>query len=246
MQLKVAAEEVGDAYTLCFGHTPPGLGPPLHLHEFDDQTHYVTKGTYELICGPDVVVAGEGACVHMPRYTPHTFRNVGDDPAELIEFTIPGGIDRYFDAVAHLGAVAADVDARNEVGRSFGMSFPEHPEAYIEPPEGESRRETTVVGAGEGERLDGFEGEAWLKFSAADTGGTHTVTEIALPAGADVLLPMRGWLAAIGLEGAFALHVGDERAEATVGDTIAVGSVASVRATTDGPARFLVYAAADS
>ena len=127
MVLKVAAADSGEAYTLCLGVTPPGLGPPLHLHAFDDQTHYVVRGTYELICGPEVVTVGAGACVHMPRYTPHTFRNVGTEPAELVEFTAPGGIDRYFDAVAHLGPVAMDLDARNDAGKPFGISFPDRP-----------------------------------------------------------------------------------------------------------------------
>ncbi len=78
--LKVSADDTGDAYTFLCGHTPPGLGPPLHNHELEDETFYVLRGTYEMQCGPAVIRAEQGAALHMPRYTPHTFRNVGDEP----------------------------------------------------------------------------------------------------------------------------------------------------------------------
>ena len=95
-----------------------------------------TRTTYELILGSEVALAGSGACVHMPRFTPHTFRNAGTEPAEIVELSAPGGIDRYFEAVAHLGPVAMDLEARNDVGRPYGISFPESPEDYLEPPPG--------------------------------------------------------------------------------------------------------------
>lgn len=243
MVLKVSGAETDDAYTLCIGLTPPGLGPPLHVHEQDDQTHYVTRGTYELVCGPDVVIAGPGACVHMPRYTPHTFRNVGDEPAELIEFTAPGGIDRYFDAVAHLGPSAMDLEARNDVGRPFGISFPEHPEAYIEPSPGETRRAATVVAAGEGRRVDLGGHEAICRMEAADTGGSHSLTEVALPAGAVASLGASGAMVLVTLEGAVTVRQNGERVDAAQGDSVAMLSVGEAAVETgDWPARLIAYA----
>ena len=47
MLLKAGADDTEEAFTLCLGLTPPGMGPPLHLHEIDDQTHYVVRGTYD-------------------------------------------------------------------------------------------------------------------------------------------------------------------------------------------------------
>jgi mannose-6-phosphate isomerase-like protein (cupin superfamily) len=243
MLLKVSADDSDDAYTLCLGLTPVGLGPPLHLHAFDDQTHYVVRGTYELIAGPDVTVAGPGACVHMPRFTPHTFRNVGDEPAELVEFTAPGGIDRYFDAVAHLGPVAKDLEARNAIGRRFGMSFPTDPEDYLEPPPGETRRPLTVVGSGEGRRLDWPGCEAIRKIDAADTDGSHSLTDITLPAGATAPLAAAGGIAVVVLDGVVTVRAGSEWVEAGPGDTVAVPPLGEAVAEA-GPeqARFIVYA----
>jgi hypothetical protein len=74
MQLTFASVDTDGAYTLCVGLTPPGLGPPLHVHAIDDQTHYVVRGTYELVSGPDVVIAEQGACAwwRVPSSAPST------------------------------------------------------------------------------------------------------------------------------------------------------------------------------
>lgn len=242
MQLKVSARESEEAYTLCLGRTPPGLGPPLHVHALDDQTHYVLTGTYELVCGPDVVVVGPGACVHMPRYMPHTFRNVGEEPAELVEFTTPGGIDRYFDAVAHLGPYATDVAARNEVGSPYGISFPDDPEDYLEPPPGDTVRRTKLALPGDGRRVDLAGHEATRKIEAEDAGGLHTLTEVALPAGAELTLDEPRQVALVALEGCVTVESGDERADAERGDSVAVLSEGTFSiATSNGPAKLLYY-----
>lgn len=241
MLLKVSAGESNDAYTLCLGLTPPGLGPPLHLHAFDDQTHYVVKGTYELTIGPDVMLAGPGASVHMPRFTPHTFRNVSDEPAEIVEFTAPGGIDRYFLAAAHLGAVAQDLEARNEVGRPYGISFPTDPEAYLAPPPGEARRPATVVPAGEGRSLAWPGCTATRLLDAADTGGSHSLTEVSIAAGETAILETREQAVLVVVSGSVIASVNGERVKALDGDTVTLAQGARVEAG-DEPARVVVYA----
>jgi mannose-6-phosphate isomerase-like protein (cupin superfamily) len=247
MLLKVSADESLEQYTLCLGLTPPGLGPPLHCHELDDQTHYVVRGTYELIVGPEVVVAGPGAAVHMPRFTPHTFRNVSDEPAEIVELTAPGGIDRYFQAVAHLGPVAMDLEARNEVGRPYGMSFPEDPAHVIEPPPGETRRAATFVGDDGGRRLDWDGCVATRKIDPADTDGSHSLTEIALAGGGSVALPPARQLALVVVAGSAVVNVGGEEARAEAGGTVAAFPADDVIVTAgvDGT-KLVVYAFADA
>jgi mannose-6-phosphate isomerase-like protein (cupin superfamily) len=246
MLLKISADESNEAYTLCLGVTPAGLGPPLHLHAFDDQTHYVVRGTYELISGPDVAIAGPGACVHMPRFTPHTFRNITDEPAEIVEFTAPGGIDRYFDAVAHLGPVAMDLEARNAIGRAYGMSFPEHPEDYLEPPPGETRRPFTLVAEGEGRRLDWPGCDAICKIDAAVTDGSHSLIEVSLADSAVATLPRVEQAALVVVSGSVVVRAADEETRADPGDTVAVLGVDGVTVSADGgPATLIVYVLED-
>jgi mannose-6-phosphate isomerase-like protein (cupin superfamily) len=247
MLLKVGADESLEEYTLCLGLTPPGLGPPLHCHELDDQTHYVVRGTYELIVGPEVVVAGPGAAVHMPRFTPHTFRNVSNEPAEIVELTAPGGIDRYFQAVAHLGPVAMDLEARNEVGRPYGMSFPEDPASVIEPPPGEIRRPATFVLEDGGRRLEWDGCEATCKIDLADTDGSHSLTEIVLAAGGTVALPPARQLALVVVAGSAVVSVAGEEVRAEAGGTVAASPAGDVIVTAGADdTKLVVYAFEDA
>ena len=247
MLLKVAADDSNDAYTLCLGLTPPGLGPPLHLHAFDDQTHYVVRGTYELIIGPEVTLAGSGACVHMPRFTPHTFRNAGTEPAEIVELSAPGGIDRYFEAVAHLGPVAMDLDARNDVGRPYGISFPESPEDYLEPPPGESRRPSTIVDGEEGRPLEWEGCDAICKLDGAATGGSHSLIEVSLPEGGTAALPSAEQAALVVVSGGVVVRAGGEEARAGPSDSVAVRPADEVTVDAeDGPAKLIVYTIEDA
>lgn len=243
MLLKVSGQETDDAYTLCLGVTPPGLGPPLHVHETADQTHYVLEGTYELIAGPDVATVGRGSCVHMPRCIPHTFRNVGDETAELIEFTLPGGIDRYFDDVEHLSPFATDIEARNAVGKPYGISFPDDPEAYLDPAPGEDLRPVVLVRAGEGTRAHAGGYEETRIIETDDAGGLHSLTEYALPPGATAEVTAPGPIALVGLDGALTVSADGETAQARRGDTVAAAAGIGVTVTAgDEPVRFIVYA----
>jgi len=59
---------------------PPGplrLIAPLHLHHRDDEAWYVLEGSLRVQVGADVVEAGAGAAVFVPRGTAHTFWNPG-------------------------------------------------------------------------------------------------------------------------------------------------------------------------
>jgi mannose-6-phosphate isomerase-like protein (cupin superfamily) len=59
---------------------PPGLIAPPHLHRNDDEAWYVLEGTLRVRVGKEVVEAGAGSAVFVPRGTPHTYWNPGPDP----------------------------------------------------------------------------------------------------------------------------------------------------------------------
>jgi len=56
---------------------PPRLIAPLHLHRRDDEAWYVLEGSLRVQVGANVVEAGAGAAVFVPRGTAHTFWNPG-------------------------------------------------------------------------------------------------------------------------------------------------------------------------
>src|SRR5579862_8927345 len=60
---------------------PPRWIAPLHLHRNDDEAWYVLEGRLCVKVGDEIVEAGPGAAVLVPRGTPHTYWN--PDPAPL-------------------------------------------------------------------------------------------------------------------------------------------------------------------
>ena len=63
---------------------PVGSTAPFHVHDSLDDTWYILDGEMVLRCGDDVLVAGAGHWVSMPRGVPHTFRVVGEHAARIL------------------------------------------------------------------------------------------------------------------------------------------------------------------
>ena len=63
---------------------PVGSSAPLHVHDSLDDTWYILDGEMVVRCGDDVLLAGAGHWVSMPRGVPHTFRVVGDREARIL------------------------------------------------------------------------------------------------------------------------------------------------------------------
>lgn len=83
---------------------PVGSTAPLHIHDDLDDTWYILDGEMVVRCGDDVVVAGAGHWVSMPRGVPHTFRVVGDRPARIL---LVHDNATFHDLIRDLGVPAA-------------------------------------------------------------------------------------------------------------------------------------------
>ena len=197
-------------------------------------------------CGRELVQVESGSCVHLPRFIPHTFRNTGDKPANLVELITPGGIDRYFDAVGHLGPEATDLIARSEVARPFGISFVEDPSAYLEPPLGERIRPMKVVPPEQGRRLELWGCPATCIVERDDAGGLHTLHQVSMPPGAasPPWAPDSEELLVFGLEGAPELRQDGRGLTIGRGEAVAVppGLEIALRNPGSEPASFLLFA----
>lgn len=51
-----------------------GFGPPLHVHNNEDETFYILEGRFRFRLGDQTVERGVGEFVHIPGGTVHTFR----------------------------------------------------------------------------------------------------------------------------------------------------------------------------
>jgi mannose-6-phosphate isomerase-like protein (cupin superfamily) len=93
-------EETGGRLTMWFETTPPDGGPPLHFHINDDESFYVLKGRAAFFQNSLWHEVGPGGSAFVPRGQLHTFKNVGDEPLQMILSTTPGGFDLFFSRCA--------------------------------------------------------------------------------------------------------------------------------------------------
>ncbi|MGW4729628.1 cupin domain-containing protein [Streptomyces shenzhenensis] len=67
-------------------HTP---GPPQHRHAQHDEGFYVLSGSVRFTVGQTDYDAGAGTWVMVPPGAPHTFANVSDEPAAMLNTFTP-------------------------------------------------------------------------------------------------------------------------------------------------------------
>jgi quercetin dioxygenase-like cupin family protein len=74
-------------------HTP---GPPQHRHSQHDEGFYVIKGSVRFTVGTEDHDAPAGVWVLVPPGAPHTFANVTDEPAVMLNTFTPDLYVQYF------------------------------------------------------------------------------------------------------------------------------------------------------
>ncbi|MER5890057.1 cupin domain-containing protein [Streptomyces sp. NPDC001941] len=84
---------LGVAESVLAPHTP---GPPQHRHAQHDEGFYVVSGTVRFTVGDQDHDAPAGTLVMVPPGAPHTFANVGDEPAVMLSTFTPDLYVQYF------------------------------------------------------------------------------------------------------------------------------------------------------
>ena len=90
--------QTGGRYSLIDMLVPPGGGPPLHRHDFEEM-FAVLDGEIELTFRGETHRAASGSVVNIPANAPHKFRNTSDRPAHLLCLCAPPGQEDFFLAV---------------------------------------------------------------------------------------------------------------------------------------------------
>ena len=93
----LTGEQTGGAFFLAEVLVPPGGGPPLHIHDREDETFYVLEGTLTIQVGDRTVCASQGDCAHLPRGVAHCFRNTSEATARMLVTATPAGIEKFFE-----------------------------------------------------------------------------------------------------------------------------------------------------
>jgi mannose-6-phosphate isomerase-like protein (cupin superfamily) len=97
---------LGDLYTFKFSGEAlsvteltafPQNGPPPHIHLREDESFSVLDGEFSVLLGERTLTAGQGAFVHIPKGTLHTYKNIGSTPGRMIILLTPGGFERLWE-----------------------------------------------------------------------------------------------------------------------------------------------------
>ncbi len=95
--LQVTGEESHGAVTVMCGTVHSG-GPPLHVHDAEDEVVIVLDGQLDYQVGEDRGVIGAGGLLWFPRRVPHAVANLTDAPCRFVTVATPSGIEDFFRA----------------------------------------------------------------------------------------------------------------------------------------------------
>lgn len=122
--LKLTAEDTDGASAMVEISTPPQVGPPLHVHQREDESFYVLEGMFEIRVGGRMIPAPPGTFAFLPRDIPHTYTNVGYRTGRLLATITPAGFEAFFEEVSRFspGALPAR-DQLAALGRKYGLEI---------------------------------------------------------------------------------------------------------------------------
>jgi len=125
LKVLLTTEATGGAISVLMGWHKPGEGPSDHVHFSQEEMFFIVEGTYELTVSDQTTTAGPGTIVFIPRNVVHRFKNVGETTACMLDWSLPGGQDRYFKAMAELAPEDDFVGEKmTEINKKFSTHFP--------------------------------------------------------------------------------------------------------------------------
>jgi quercetin dioxygenase-like cupin family protein len=122
---KLEGRNTGGALSLGIAQTPPGDGPPPHVHRRDDEVFVVLEGELSFQTAAGWVAAPQGTVVYAPRGAPHTFRNAGASPSRHLVLTLPSGFEDFYVRCGELFAAGGppDIGKLRALADEYGYEF---------------------------------------------------------------------------------------------------------------------------
>ncbi len=121
--VKVSSQDSGGAFTLLDNTNPAGTYLPPHVHSREDETFYILEGEYEFHCGDQIVRAGPGATVYLPRGIPHAFKFLSSTPGRMLVLATPGGFEQCMEELSALPDDPPDMPRVFQVCARYGIEF---------------------------------------------------------------------------------------------------------------------------
>lgn len=95
-QLILRGSDTDGRYELMRFLVPPGVGPPPHMHEYEDECFHVVSGRLSIQRGEEKLRAEVGDSVHLPRGFPHAFVNDSDEVTDMLCWVVPANLEDFF------------------------------------------------------------------------------------------------------------------------------------------------------
>ena len=110
----------------------PGGGPPLHVHETEEEYFFVTEGEFTFSIDGKITKAKAGESAFVPRGKVHCFKNCTNQDARMLALFTPGNIEGYFDFGLPLedGSIPSEaclIERMNSIGPKFNVQQVEGP-----------------------------------------------------------------------------------------------------------------------
>lgn len=121
IDIRVPTRATDGAMSVFEGIVPANDGPPMHIHDREDEMFYVLSGQFQFWCGDETFTGGPGTNVVLPRGVPHTFKNIGTSEGRLLVTVTPGGFENFFIDVVN--EKAGDPAAVMAIGARYGLTF---------------------------------------------------------------------------------------------------------------------------
>ena len=121
---KLTRAQTNGAFYLCEAIFAPESGSPLHIHHYEDEVIHILEGAIDVRLDGQQLHAEAGGVVHLPKKVPHAFRNAQKTPLRTLIFTIPGGLEGYFDEVdTALQRGSLDRETHTKISSKYGLEW---------------------------------------------------------------------------------------------------------------------------
>jgi len=88
ISIRVRSTDVGSSYSIIEGILAPLSGPPLHIHQNEDEIFEVLEGNVRFVCEGEMFDAPVGTSVVIPKGARHTWKNTsGTQDARVLPFS---------------------------------------------------------------------------------------------------------------------------------------------------------------
>ncbi len=121
-RIVVPAEATDGAYAIWEHVSQPEFSPPRHVHQREDEIIHVLDGELLVWCDGTQFRVGPGDTTTLPRGLPHSFRVLGEKPARMMVTVVPGGFERFHEAVAGLH-LPNDIPDLLDISEEFGIDY---------------------------------------------------------------------------------------------------------------------------